>query len=199
MTTGYKVTFIDGVETKTVYLAIETADDGVVARKARQNEDVGPDAKLLKVETLTPRSDAQYRLESHHCPICLSGEIEGHDIEVECNEAWQEIVCLRCGYEWHDIYEMKGYSGRQCDEPDGKPLDVPGNFAGRTIMAVRNLTKEELAREGWGNKETTCLVLDNGTIIYPSRDYEGYGDGQLFVSDGKEQCLIRAKPSSPAE
>jgi len=56
---------------------------------------------------------------------------------------------------------------------------------GRKIKAMRNMTKAELKREGWDGK-CICLELDDGTILYPSRDEEGNGPGALFgYEDGK--------------
>jgi len=50
---------------------------------------------------------------------------------------------------------------------------------------MRNMTKAELKREGWDGK-CICLELDDGTILYPSRDEEGNGPGALFgYEDGK--------------
>lgn len=49
----------------------------------------------------------------------------------------------------------------------------------RQIVAVRPMTKAEREAEGWC-RPATVLVLDNGTILYPSRDDEGNDAGVLF-------------------
>lgn len=55
---------------------------------------------------------------------------------------------------------------------------------GRTIMAVRPMTDDELAREGWerapDHQRPPVLVLDDGQTIFPSRDPEGNGPGAFF-------------------
>lgn len=52
---------------------------------------------------------------------------------------------------------------------------------GKIIVKVRNLTEEELQVEGWDkDKVVSALVLNDGTLIYPSIDTEGNGPGELF-------------------
>lgn len=53
---------------------------------------------------------------------------------------------------------------------------------GRTIVKVRQMTPQEMEDESWENESTkpTVLELDNGTLLYPSRDDEGNGPGNLF-------------------
>lgn len=52
-------------------------------------------------------------------------------------------------------------------------------LAGRTIKSARYLTRTEASSMGW-----TCLVpvleLDDGTLLFPSRDDEGNDGGALF-------------------
>lgn len=57
---------------------------------------------------------------------------------------------------------------------------------GKKIVEIRAMTKAEIEAEGW-DKGTTALVLDDGTVIYPSQDDEGNGCGALFgvEKDGK--------------
>ncbi len=59
------------------------------------------------------------------------------------------------------------------------------DLVGRTVVAVRHMTEEELETEGWGNYllAPTVIVLDDTTIVYPSRDDEGNGPGVLFGVD----------------
>ena len=52
---------------------------------------------------------------------------------------------------------------------------------GRRIVAVRAMTKDELEAEGWLPDEAVpVLVLDDGSVLFPSRDEEGNGPGALF-------------------
>lgn len=59
------------------------------------------------------------------------------------------------------------------------------NLVGRKIVAVRELTKKEMKREFWDEDSCTALVLDDGTLLYPSRDPEGNGAGALFGRSAK--------------
>lgn len=56
---------------------------------------------------------------------------------------------------------------------------------GRKIVEVRPMTAKEVAREGW-DSPATVLVLDDGSLLYASRDEEGNGSGALFgiTADG---------------
>jgi hypothetical protein len=49
----------------------------------------------------------------------------------------------------------------------------------RTIVEVRYLTDEEQDALGWYSK-SVILKLDDGTLIYPSKDDEGNDAGALF-------------------
>ena len=55
----------------------------------------------------------------------------------------------------------------------------------RKIVDFRPMTAEEIATEGWGdtNEIAVVLVLDDGQLLYPSRDPEGNGPGALFGQD----------------
>jgi hypothetical protein len=69
-------------------------------------------------------------------------------------------------------------------------------FAGKTVKEVRLMTREELVKEGWDehvdrtHTEPMCMVFDDGTVLYPSRDYEGNGPGVFFATkDGKHFAI----------
>jgi hypothetical protein len=69
------------------------------------------------------------------------------------------------------------------------------NLVGRKIVNVRQLTKWEMDDEGWDEQyaaEVVALVLDDGTLVYASRDEEGNGSGELFTreKDGKTGMLF---------
>ena len=56
---------------------------------------------------------------------------------------------------------------------------------GTKIIDIRNMTNEELKNEGWDNyyseqDDIKVLVFEDGTIIYPSIDYEGNNPGVFF-------------------
>jgi hypothetical protein len=65
-----------------------------------------------------------------------------------------------------------------------KPAELgpPGQrdpVTGRRIVQVRRMTDDEASNEGW-SQSTTVLVLEDGTLLYASRDDEGNGPGVLF-------------------
>lgn len=56
---------------------------------------------------------------------------------------------------------------------------------GAKLVDVRNMTKEELINEGWDDHhrvedEWKVFVFDDGSVIYPSIDYEGNSPGVFF-------------------
>ena len=55
-------------------------------------------------------------------------------------------------------------------------------LVGRRIVNVRMMTSLEKEREGWGDSPHTSavLVLDDGSAIFASSDYEGNDSGALF-------------------
>lgn len=61
---------------------------------------------------------------------------------------------------------------------------------GRTIVEVRHMTQEEVETEGW-ERPALALVLDDGTVIYPSQDDEGNGPGTLFGTTPTGQIYVQ--------
>ena len=59
---------------------------------------------------------------------------------------------------------------------------------GRKIVKVEWLTDKECKDSGWYNKPI-CMLLDDGTWIYPSKDDEGNDGGALFTTSKVESCL----------
>ena len=56
---------------------------------------------------------------------------------------------------------------------------------GTQLIAIRNMTDVELKNEGWNEHhraedEWKVLVFDDGSVIYPSMDYEGNAPGVFF-------------------
>jgi hypothetical protein len=59
------------------------------------------------------------------------------------------------------------------------------SIIGLRIIGSRHMTQAEMTKEGWyGGMEgpAVVLVLENGMLIYPSRDDEGNGPGVLFCN-----------------
>ena len=54
-------------------------------------------------------------------------------------------------------------------------------LVGREIVSVRYLTEQERADLGFYLR-CIVLVLDDGTLVYPSRDDEGNDAGALFTT-----------------
>lgn len=59
---------------------------------------------------------------------------------------------------------------------------------GRTIKKVRYLSVSEMEDLGWYNR-CVVIVLDDGNIIYPSRDDEGNDAGSLFTMNSDNPTL----------
>lgn len=56
---------------------------------------------------------------------------------------------------------------------------------GAKLIDVRNMTNAEIKNEGWDYMCSELdlikvLVFDDGSVIYPSMDYEGNGPGAIF-------------------
>jgi hypothetical protein len=83
----------------------------------------------------------------------------------------------------------KASSVRQVDRKVAWPT-------GRTILRVRHMTKAELVREGWGSRGGgIALDLNDGGILYASRDDEGNGPGVFFAISPKGEA-VRVHPLS---
>lgn len=65
---------------------------------------------------------------------------------------------------------------------------------GLTIKSVRHLTPEEMEEEGWEHythKQVICIELSDGTLLYPSRDAEGNGPGEIFGQSEGQAIMIQ--------
>ncbi len=55
---------------------------------------------------------------------------------------------------------------------------------GVKLVDVRNMTQKEINNEGWDyysqSDNIKALVFDDGSVVYPSMDYEGNGPGAIF-------------------
>jgi hypothetical protein len=74
---------------------------------------------------------------------------------------------------------------------------------GLRIKKIRPMTPQELAAEGWNRPRGQIVVieLDDGTILYPSRDEEGNGPGEIFgrSKGGKSFMLAIEQPAGGAQ
>jgi len=76
------------------------------------------------------------------------------------------------------------------------PKEAPGGISsliGRTIKNIRPMTADEAEREDWTfrrNGAPAVIELDDGTLLYPSRDDEGNGPGALFGYEKGKQFSI---------
>jgi len=66
---------------------------------------------------------------------------------------------------------------------------------GRRIIMVRSLTKANAAKQGWDEGEWQWgdgvqLVLDDGSILIPSADWEGNKCGALFGVVKQEPVFV---------
>jgi len=59
-------------------------------------------------------------------------------------------------------------------------------IVGKKIKEARYLTDKELNLEGW-DAPCLVLVLEDNTLLYPSRDTEGNGPGRLFMRKQKRK------------
>lgn len=60
---------------------------------------------------------------------------------------------------------------------------------GQKIKSIRLMNQDEVDYEGW-NRPTVVLELENGVLLYPSRDEEGNDAGELFGRDAALQLPI---------
>jgi hypothetical protein len=71
-------------------------------------------------------------------------------------------------------------------------------LAGKKVVGIRRLRTEELERLGWESRgEVTALLFEDGTIVFPSRDSEGNGPGELFGIDAEGDFRLRVPPGQP--
>lgn len=59
---------------------------------------------------------------------------------------------------------------------------IKEKLVGRKIVDVKYMSKQDMDTLGWDDR-AVLLVLDDGNVIWPSRDDEGNGAGALFTND----------------
>ena len=62
-------------------------------------------------------------------------------------------------------------------------------IVGQRIVKVRPMTEEEKRHEGWSH-DTVVIELNNGILLYPSRDEEGNDAGTIFGKDGNRDFIL---------
>ena len=59
------------------------------------------------MKRLTRRQAAAYVKDGWaHCPYCKSENIEGGSVDIEGNEAFQEVTCNDCESVWQDVFTL---------------------------------------------------------------------------------------------
>lgn len=66
------------------------------------------------------------------------------------------------------------------------------NIIGKKIINIRPMTRLEIEEQYWqhDSESAFAVVLENGVVLFPSRDYEGNGPGVLFGYDGTNHFAI---------
>jgi hypothetical protein len=64
-------------------------------------------------------------------------------------------------------------------------------LVGKTIKAVRYMTRQEADEWGW-NKRPICILFTDGSWAMPQRDDEGNDGGALFINplDSNKESLL---------
>lgn len=52
---------------------------------------------------------AHVRAKGSECPRCRKPDVTGGPVETGDGEAYQEMGCGACGFEWTDLYTLTGY------------------------------------------------------------------------------------------
>lgn len=64
-------------------------------------------------ERTTPMTQEEYRAyvaeKGHVCPSCGSHDVSGGFVYVENGEAFQDLNCHDCDFEWTDVYKLTHY------------------------------------------------------------------------------------------
>ena len=62
-------------------------------------------AKKEKILTFQRKAD-YLKAGGNHCPYCGSKSISGSHLEIDGQDAWQEVTCSACGMDWRDVYRL---------------------------------------------------------------------------------------------
>lgn len=70
----------------------------------------------------------------------------------------------------------------------GGGAKVKERIIGQRIIAIRKMTQFESRAEGWeDSKDSVALILENGIILYASKDEEGNDAGVMFGINTKDK------------
>lgn len=71
-------------------------------------------------------------------------------------------------------------------------ITEPEGIVGRKIVGIRPMNDEEAEYYGWDGYTPTVVELDDGAILFASRDEEGNGGGALFghAADGEDFIIL---------
>jgi len=58
---------------------------------------------------------------------------------------------------------------------------------GKKIKLVRYASEKELKTMMWDGEDLIVIVMEDGTLFYPSRDHEGNGPGVLMLQTQSEE------------
>ena len=61
-----------------------------------------------KLKTLTLARKLAYLRRGSSCPYCRSESVTGESVDIEGNQASQEVACQECERTWRDIYRLVG-------------------------------------------------------------------------------------------
>ena len=65
------------------------------------------------------------------------------------------------------------------------------NILGKKIIGIRPMTKKEAAALYWEFDEPVMVLeLEGGSLLFPSRDYEGNGGGAIFGTDKTDNFVV---------
>lgn len=69
---------------------------------------------------------------------------------------------------------------------------MDADIIGKKIINIRPMTDQEIEEQYWHHDSDNAfaIVLENGVVLFPSRDYEGNGPGVIFGYDGVSHFAI---------
>lgn len=164
--------------------------------------DLGGDvADLLKVytEVRSPQSDESVLKIWGEGTLSSSHDLTGDEI---ANEVADIIGTYSYNNYKRSVNNLNILSSKKIVPKIGtlKEATVEGvtDIVGQKIIALRKMTKEEMANEGWDEHNVPqILVLANKSILYPSQDHEGNGPGAFWVIPAKgEPVQLWDKPQT---
>lgn len=68
--------------------------------------DIPHGGQMQENKKLTPARRRSYLRRGSCCPYCRSESITGESVDIEGNQAYQEVSCQECCRTWRDIYRL---------------------------------------------------------------------------------------------